>query len=95
MNRSNKQHHHKTNIDNGVHPFKATSPGPLQRENIFIKEKWENLIQYQMVIYYSKWILPGYSTLPHKPPSSFGFEFGAKMALLGPFEFFSDFPQPA
>ena len=87
MNKSNKQHHHKTKIDNEVHPFKATSPSPLQRESVFIKEKWENLIKSQMVISVDEWIIPGYSTLLHKPAASFGSEFGAKMVLLGPFEF--------
>ena len=42
MNRNNNQHHHKTKVDNGVHPFKATSPGPLQRESVFIKNNGKN-----------------------------------------------------
>ena len=50
MDRINKQHHHKTMIDNGVHPFKAMSLDPLQWERVFIKEKWEILIKSQMVI---------------------------------------------
>ena len=94
MNRNNNQHHHKTKIDNEVHPFKATSLGPLQCESVFIKEKWENSIQSKIVISATEWILPGYSTLLQESPSSFRSEFGVKMPLLGPFEF-RDFPQPA
>ena len=85
MNRSNKQHHHKTKIDNEVQLFKATSLGSLQWESVFIKEKCEILIQYQMVISNNEWILLGCSTLLHEPTASFGSEFGAKMALLGSF----------
>ena len=87
MNINNNRHHHKTNIDNRVYPFKATSPGPLQRENVFIKEIWKILIQSQMVISVVEWILSGYSTRLHDPVASFGSEFGAKLALLGPIEY--------
>ena len=87
MNRNNNQHHHKTNIDNKVHSFKATSLGPLQRESNFIKEIWKTLIQSQMVIFDDEWILPCYSTHLHDPIASFGSEFGAKLALLGPIEY--------
>jgi hypothetical protein len=67
MKRNNNQHHHKTKIDNGFHPFKATSLGPLQREKDFIKEIWKILIQSQMVIFATEWILLGYSTHLHNP----------------------------
>ena len=87
MNINNNQHHHKTKIDNIVHPFKATSPPPLQRENVFIKKIWKILIQSQMVIFATEWILPGRSTRLHDPGASFGSEFGEKLALLGPIEY--------
>ena len=82
MNKKNNQHHHKTNLDNGVHPFKATSLGPLQWESIFLKEKWKILIQSQMVITATEWILLGCSTRLHDPIASFISEFGEKLALL-------------
>ena len=45
-----------------------------------------------MVISTTKWILPGCSTHLHDPVASFGSEFEAKLALLGPIEFSVLFP---
>ena len=90
--RSNKHHHHNNKIDNKVHPFKATSPRPLQRASIFIKEKWEILIQSQMVIFATEWILPSFSPHLHYPTTSFVSEFGEKLALLCPIELSRLFP---
>ena len=92
INRNNNQHHHKTKIDNKVHRFKATSLSPLQWEINFIKEIWKILIQYQMVFFAIEWILPRYSTHLHNLVASFGCEFGAKLALLGPIEYLVLFP---
>jgi hypothetical protein len=63
------------------------SLGPLQWENNFIKEIWKILIQSQMVISATKWILPDCSTHLHDPVASFEYEFGEKLSLLGPIEY--------
>ena len=86
MNRNNNQYHHKTKIDNRLHPFKATSLGPIQWESNFIKEIWKILIQSQMVIFVAEWMLTCCSICLHDPVASFRSEFGAKLALLGPIE---------
>ena len=87
MNRNNNHYHHKAKIDNRVYPFKATSMGPFQQESDFIKLIWKILIQSQMVISTTESILPRCSTRPHDLVASFGYEFGAKLALLGPIEY--------
>lgn len=48
MNINNYQHHHKTKIDNRVHPFKATSPGPCNGKTSLLRKYGKSLYNLKL-----------------------------------------------
>lgn len=73
-------------------PSRLCLQAPSNGKASLLRKNGKILIQSQMVISTTEWILPGCIPHLHDPIASFKSEFGEKLALLGPIELSRLFP---